>query len=55
MISFSKHLELPFNLLEASHLNNGNGNAYCLVAWAMVEIEHEKGTHTCSMMLHLDN
>ena len=31
-------------------------NAYCLVAWAMVEVEHEKGTHTRECrMLHLDN
>jgi len=31
-------------------------NAYCLVAWAMVEVEHEKGTHTCACRtLHLDN
>jgi hypothetical protein len=31
-------------------------NAYCLVAWAMVEVKHEKGTHTRTCrMLHLDN
>ena len=31
----------------------GTLNAYCLVAWAMVEVEHEKGTHTraCRMLL----
>ena len=28
-------------------------NAICLVAWATVEVEHEKGTHTraCRMLV----
>ena len=34
----------------------GTLNAYCLVAWATVEVEHEKGTYTrACWKLHLDN
>jgi hypothetical protein len=58
MISFTLYLELHLNLLEAltSTMGMGTLNAYCLVAWAMVEVEHEKGTHThACRMLHLDS
>ena len=34
----------------------GTLNVYCLVVWAMVEVEHEKGTHArACRMLDLDN
>ena len=34
----------------------GTLNAYFLVAWETVEVEHEKGTHTrACRMLHLNN
>ena len=39
-----------------STMGMGMLNAYCLVVWAMVEVEHEKGTHTrACRMLHLNN
>jgi hypothetical protein len=58
MISFTLYLELPLNLLEAltSTMGMGTLDAYCLVAWVTVEVEHEKGTHTrVCRMLHLDS
>ena len=55
---FTLHLESLNNLVEASHLNNENGNLNCLLLsyLAMVEVEYEKGTHShACRMLHLDN